>query len=179
MFKAAGLPPPAEDGDGNTDGGGDDADGTGAAAAAAAAAADGGGHRCAICLDTSDSDCGLSANPCGHAYCDACWRTHLALQVDEGGATRLRCPALRCPVAVDDALVRRLLAGDAPRLQKYRRFLLEGFVSDNGAVAWCPSVPHCGHAVRLRDGDGGALSRQRVVACACGPVERSPHAPEH
>ena len=37
----------------------------------------------------------------------------------------------------------------------------ESYVDDNKRVKWCPSVPHCGHAIRCRE-------LHWEVDCACG-----------
>ncbi len=47
--------------------------------------------------------------------------------------------------------VRPLLRGDSELLTKFERALEESYVEDNRRVKWCPSVPHCGHAVRVKD----------------------------
>ncbi|KAK6131163.1 hypothetical protein DH2020_035092 [Rehmannia glutinosa] len=46
--------------------------------------------------------------------------------------------------------------------EKFDRFLLESYIEDNKKVKWCPSVPHCGNAVRVEDDE------YCEVECACG-----------
>ncbi|KAK4280478.1 hypothetical protein QN277_012101 [Acacia crassicarpa] len=35
--------------------------------------------------------------------------------------------------------------------EKFDRFLLESYIEDNKRVQWCPSIPHCGNAIRVED----------------------------
>eukprot|EP00887_Chlorella_sp_A99_P003167 scaffold9.g3167.t1 len=60
------------------------------------------------------------------------------------------------------ARVKALLRASRPLLDKYEQALLESYIDDNRLVKWCPSVPHCGHAVRV------VSDPQIEVDCSCG-----------
>ncbi|KAG7666760.1 hypothetical protein Ndes2526B_g04760 [Nannochloris sp. 'desiccata'] len=99
---------------------------------------------------------------CGHTFCADCWKQHISIGVREGLSRRLLCMAHGCGVLCDEDQV-KLLLHDAPDvLAKYEEALIDGYVDDNRKVRWCPSVPHCGNAVRV-NGDSHC-----EVACTCG-----------
>jgi ariadne-1 len=129
-------------------------DGAGAALASAAPAPS--QSECAICRDDASS---VSALHCGHAYCDTCWATYLALKIADGD-TRIGCPAPKCCLRVPEELVRRLCPGDVA--ERFAHFLRNSFVDDSANAAWCP-VPGCGQAVRTGAAVGGP-----GAAAACG-----------
>lgn len=58
--------------------------------------------------------------------------------------------------------VQELLADDAELLGKYRDSLMCSYVEDNAMVCWCPSVPHCGNAVRAD------VDPHCEPTCSCG-----------
>lgn len=70
---------------------------------------------------------------------------------------------LKCNAICDEAIVRSLVSARHPDIaDSFDRFLLESYIDDNNSVKWCPSVPHCGNAIRIK---GDVYSE---VACACG-----------
>lgn len=71
--------------------------------------------------------------------------------------------AHQCNAVCDEEKVRTIVGAKDPNLAvKFDRFLLESYIEDNEKVKWCPSVPHCGNAIRT---DGGVLCE---VECLCG-----------
>ncbi|PSC75216.1 putative E3 ubiquitin-ligase ARI1 isoform X2 isoform A [Micractinium conductrix] len=115
---------------------------------------------CLVCM--CDVPAGeATAMGCGHTFCNDCWREHMRINITEGMSRRLKCMAHGCGVVCDEDKVKTLLRGQGPLLQKYEQALLESYVDDNKRVKWCPSVPHCGRAVRSKD-----LNCE--VDCACG-----------
>jgi ariadne-1 len=99
---------------------------------------------------------------CGHTFCADCWKQHISIGVKEGLSRRLLCMAPGCGVLCDEDQVKKLIHDDPIILAKYEKALIDGYVDDNRKVCWCPSVPHCGNAVRV-NGDGHC-----EVACPCG-----------
>lgn len=58
-----------------------------------------------------------------------------------------------CKAICDEAVVRKLVNEKHPDIaERFDRFLLESFIEDNSKVKWCPSIPHCGYAIRV-EGD--------------------------
>lgn len=53
--------------------------------------------------DNPGSECGR--NGCGHTFCNTCWMSHLAVQIQEGKARHIRCMAYKCGVVCDEELV--------------------------------------------------------------------------
>ena len=131
--------------------------------------------ECGICFCPADPQ-DATRMACGHAFCNDCWRGHLGARLETGAGSRLPCAAPKCGAACDEAAVRALLAG-TPAGARYAAALAAAFVDDNPAAHWCPSVPHCGRALRSR---GDAVVEMR---CACGAgalcsrCATPPHAP--
>lgn len=71
--------------------------------------------------------------------------------------------AYKCNVICDEDKIRIYVNGKDPELgKKFDQYLLESYIEDNKKVKWCPSVPHCGNAIRV-DSDEDC-----EVECACG-----------
>lgn len=71
--------------------------------------------------------------------------------------------AHKCHSICDEEKVRSLVSTKDPKLrQKFDRFLLESYIEDNKSVKWCPSIPHCGNAIRVEK------DQYCEVECACG-----------
>ena len=69
----------------------------------------------------------------------------------------------RCGAVLAEELVRRLVAGTPGDLAaRFERSLEESWVDDNARVKWCPSAPHCGHAVQARAASRVAPSQARA-----------------
>lgn len=90
---------------------------------------------------------------CGHTFCNDCWTQHFLVKIQEGQSRRIKCMAHNCKAICDEDAVRRLVSLKDPEAAgKFERFLLESYIEDNSKVKWCPSVPHCGNAIRV-EGD--------------------------
>ena len=60
---------------------------------------------CAACLcDVARPDATQMA--CGHAFCNDCWRQHLAVHIREGRSRRLLCMGVRCGAVCDEEQAR-------------------------------------------------------------------------
>jgi ariadne-1 len=114
----------------------------------------------------SDSTAGAAASSvpmsCGHTFCADCWKQHIHIGVKEGLSRRVMCMTPGCGVLCDEDQVKNLLQDTPDVLAKYEDDLINGYVDDNKKVRWCPSVPHCGNAIRV-NGDSHC-----EVACKCG-----------
>jgi hypothetical protein len=55
----------------------------------------------------SRSEC--SSNGCGHTFCNTCWRSHLAVQIQDGQARHISCMAYKCGVVCDEELVAQVM----------------------------------------------------------------------
>lgn len=90
---------------------------------------------------------------CGHTFCNDCWTQHFLVKIKDGQSRRIKCMAHNCKAICDEDAVRKLVsARDPEAAEKFERVLLESYIEDNGKVKWCPSVPHCGNAIRV-EGD--------------------------
>ena len=72
--------------------------------------------------------------------------------------------------------VRRLIQGDAALLAKYSGTLAASYIEDNARVCWCPSVPHCGNAIRA----DSELHCEPTCDCGlkfCFACQQEPHSP--
>lgn len=115
---------------------------------------------CMVCMcDVAPAE--ATTMECGHTFCNDCWREHMRISISEGMSRRLRCMAPSCGVVCDEDKVKQLLKGNKELLAKYEQTLLESYIDDNKRAKWCPSVPHCGHAVRCKE-------PHCEVECTCG-----------
>ncbi|CAI9116644.1 OLC1v1017842C1 [Oldenlandia corymbosa var. corymbosa] len=117
---------------------------------------------CEICFDEVPSR-DSTVMECGHHFCNNCWTEHFIVKINEGQSRRITCMAHKCYAICDEEIVRNLVSLRDPDLaEKFDRFLLESYIDDNTRVKWCPSIPHCGNAIRVDDDE------YREVECACG-----------
>ncbi|CAH9079680.1 unnamed protein product [Cuscuta epithymum] len=117
---------------------------------------------CNICMEELPGS-EMTKMDCGHCFCNSCWTEHFIVKIKEGQSKRIRCMAHKCFAICDEAVVRKLVSKDRPDLaEKFERFLLESYIEDNKMVKWCPSIPHCGSAIRIENDD------HFEVECSCG-----------
>ncbi|XP_057964244.1 probable E3 ubiquitin-protein ligase ARI2 isoform X2 [Malania oleifera] len=117
---------------------------------------------CDICMDDVPSN-EVTRMDCSHSFCNNCWTEHFIVKINEGQSKRIRCMAHKCNAICDEVIVRNLVSKRHPDLaEKFDRFLLESYIEDNKMVKWCPSVPHCGNAIRVEDDEFCE------VECSCG-----------
>ncbi|XP_024515823.1 probable E3 ubiquitin-protein ligase ARI1 [Selaginella moellendorffii] len=107
---------------------------------------------CGICFDdVPQAD--ATQMDCGHAFCNDCWLENFTVKIMEGESRKLKCMAFKCATICDEEKVRAVLAfRNSEALARYERCLLESYIEDNAAVKWCPSVPHCGNAIKVEGG---------------------------
>lgn len=71
--------------------------------------------------------------------------------------------AHKCNTVCDEAIIRNLVSRRQLDLaEKFDGFLLKSYIEDNRLVKWCPSVPHCGNAIRVENDEFCE------VECSCG-----------
>ncbi|KAJ3703444.1 hypothetical protein LUZ61_007149 [Rhynchospora tenuis] len=117
---------------------------------------------CMICFEEVLPDASTEMD-CGHRFCNDCWTGHFIVKINEGLSRRIKCMAPKCNTICDESVIRALVSVDRPDLaEKFERFLLESYIEDNNTVKWCPSVPNCGNAIRVK---GDAICE---VECTCG-----------
>lgn len=91
------------------------------------------------------------------------WTEYFIVKINEGQSRRVRCMAPKCNSICDEAVIRKLVIARRPDLaERFERFLLESYIEDNDTVKWCPSIPHCGNAIRVK----GDIYCE--VECTCG-----------
>ncbi|KAK1395057.1 RBR-type E3 ubiquitin transferase [Heracleum sosnowskyi] len=117
---------------------------------------------CIVCMeDVPDRE--VTKMDCGHSFCNTCWTEHFIVQINDGQSKRIKCMEYKCFTICDEAVIRQLVGKRHPFLaEKFDRFLLESYIEDNKLVKWCPSVPHCGHAIRVEEDEFCE------VECSCG-----------
>lgn len=117
---------------------------------------------CDICMEeVAGSE--VTKMDCGHCFCNDCWTEHFIVKIKEGQSKRIRCMAHKCFAICDESVIRKLVSKRHPDLaEKFDRFLLESYIEDNKMVKWCPSIPHCGNAIRVE------TDEFCEVECSCG-----------
>ncbi|XP_051134078.1 probable E3 ubiquitin-protein ligase ARI2 isoform X2 [Andrographis paniculata] len=117
---------------------------------------------CDVCMDNVPAK-DVTKMDCGHFFCNNCWTEHFIVKIEEGQSKRIKCMAHQCNSICDEAVIRKLVRVKHPDLvQKFDRFLLESYIEDNKMVKWCPSIPHCGNAIRVENDEFCE------VECSCG-----------
>ncbi|GMN55199.1 hypothetical protein TIFTF001_024319 [Ficus carica] len=101
---------------------------------------------------------GLEFSSSSRVTCAVC-----AVEVPANERRTMECGHYFCNTFCDESKVRKLLGDKDPNLaEKFDYFLLKSYMEDSTKVKWCPSVPHCGNAIRI---DGDVLCE---VECDCG-----------
>ncbi|KAL9449243.1 hypothetical protein AB3S75_011216 [Citrus x aurantiifolia] len=119
-------------------------------------------YCCNICFDDVSLE-EITTMDCGHYFCNSCWTEHFIVKINEGQSRRITCMEHKCNAICDESKIRCLVrARDSDLADKFDRFMLESYIEDNKRVKWCPSVPHCGNAIRIE------VDEFREVECACG-----------
>ncbi|KAH8950911.1 hypothetical protein BDL97_10G110100 [Sphagnum fallax] len=117
---------------------------------------------CGACLDDAPQNKATRMD-CGHAFCNDCWTQYFIIKIKEGQSRRVTCMEHQCGAICDEDKVRKLVGGQDPEsVERYERFLLESYIEDNAKVKWCPSIPHCGNAIRV---EGEPYCE---IECICG-----------
>ncbi|KAF8377465.1 hypothetical protein HHK36_030843 [Tetracentron sinense] len=117
---------------------------------------------CDICMEDISAN-EVTKMDCSHCFCNNCWTEHFIVKINEGQSRRIRCMAHKCNAICDEASIRNLVSARHPDLaERFDRFLLESYIEDNKRVKWCPSIPHCGNAIRVEDDEFCE------VECVCG-----------
>ncbi|XP_038970263.1 probable E3 ubiquitin-protein ligase ARI1 isoform X2 [Phoenix dactylifera] len=117
---------------------------------------------CNICFEDVAPNA-ATAMGCGHCYCNDCWTEHFIVKINDGQSRRIRCMAPKCKAICDEAIIRNLVSEKYPDIaDRFNCFLLESYIEDNDMIKWCPSIPHCGNAIRV---EGDIYCE---VECSCG-----------
>lgn len=67
------------------------------------------GFTCGICFE-DDPDLLTAGLACGHRYCTTCYDQYLKQKIwDEGESRRIRCPAEKCNMIVDQKMVGQIV----------------------------------------------------------------------
>jgi len=115
--------------------------------------------ECGVCFTDAGPD-EASSLSCGHRFCNDCWTGHLAAQIGDGNADKIRCMADKCQALVEPILAQALLS--APMYAKFARFANKQFVDDCPHLKWCPGAG-CEKVLKVRD-----LGQCNECACDCG-----------
>ena len=77
--------------------------------------------ECGVCMDDCEAD-KISANRCGHWFCNECWATYIESEVGEG-RTSMQCMESDCGVVVPDSMVQVAAWGLASLLDSTRPYM--------------------------------------------------------
>ncbi|EFA12717.1 Protein ariadne-1-like Protein [Tribolium castaneum] len=121
-----------------------------------------GTEECDICFMVC-APAHMTGLECGHRFCYQCWNEYLTTKVvEEGVGQTIACPALNCPILVDDETVMRLVKDSRVKI-KYQHLITNSFIECNRLLRWCPS-PDCNYAVKVSYVDA------KPVTCICTHV---------
>jgi len=102
-----------------------------------------------------------TALPCGHRFCNSCWKTYVEMKINEGQSRRVTCMGFKCESMADEVIVGKFISGALKK--KYKQSIAESFVEDNKNAKWCPGK-HCGRCVIVSIPPTTPLE----VKCNCG-----------
>jgi len=96
-------------------------------------------RMCFVCSE--DRDQFLSMGPaCKHEYCVEDWMTHMKTKIQDNDIfTGLKCMEPGCNCMATNEFLGTLLGPDSDDMLKYKRFLIDSFVSTNSSLAFCPN----------------------------------------
>ncbi|PRP85297.1 hypothetical protein PROFUN_06899 [Planoprotostelium fungivorum] len=132
-----------------------------------------GEEECLICGEDSLPEA-CTALHCEHRFCNDCWSSYLTMKINEGEASKIRCPSRGCAMLVRESIVKALVKEET--YDRYLSFLTRSFVEHSeGRVKWC-TQPNCGNAITADMING------TIVRCSCGyrfcfTCHREAHAP--
>jgi ariadne-1 len=133
-------------------------------------------YECPLCMDEKPMKV-TSRLPCGHRFCDDCWRYHMQLKIKEGESRTMRCMQYKCNEAIDESVVAKVIKN--PDLKaRYDKSIVESFIEDNKNMKWCTSTPSCGNCIQTNLPPSIPLD----VRCFCGhefcfKCQKPPHLP--
>jgi len=89
--------------------------------------------ECTICFNLYSPSEGTEL-PCGHSFCNNCWREYLTFKImDEGKAKVITCPAKGCHMLVDEVTVGKLITDPKVR-DKYVQMIAQAYVEVRTAL---------------------------------------------
>jgi len=65
---------------------------------------------CELCYDdvlVKDT----TALPCGHRFCNSCWKTYVEMKINEGQSRRVTCMGFKCESMADEVIVGKFISG--------------------------------------------------------------------
>lgn len=136
-------------------------------------------RKCMICFE---DDCTMIDVPCGHAFCDDCWKQFCETAVDEGpSCVQQTCPQANCTELVTEAEIKQVLGETSPLFQKYQAYQLRSFVESNPLYRWCPG-PGCEKIAAAMsqtalESEGSAVECDACHTKFCLICGEEPHAP--
>jgi ariadne-1 len=132
---------------------------------------------CEICYE---DDVSMLSMPCGHAFCEDCWRDFVANAVEEGpSCVRKTCPEATCDEVVTEQEVEAVKSPEL--LQKYKKFQLRSFVESNRLTRWCPGRGcervACASSALALEKEGAVAQCDTCETAFCVVCGEEPHAP--
>ncbi|KAL0489974.1 ariadne [Acrasis kona] len=103
-------------------------------------------YECPLCLDDKKIS-QTTRLPCGHRFCNDCWRYHIELKIKEGQSRVMKCMAFKCLEAIDESVVSKIVTDKHMRAM-YEKSIVESYIEDNKNIKWCTSTPSCGNCVQ-------------------------------
>ena len=118
--------------------------------------------KCRICLNTYSAE-KCTALGCGHNFCKQCWSSYMDIQISSGVTIGIQCMERDCTALAGEQFTLDILAAYKPGLlDKYRQFVLMGFVKSNPSLRFCPG-PDCRMVIHSKENKA-----KRVVCSSCG-----------
>uniref|UniRef100_A0A6B2L001 RBR-type E3 ubiquitin transferase n=1 Tax=Arcella intermedia TaxID=1963864 RepID=A0A6B2L001_9EUKA len=124
-----------------------------------------GTFECPICAEEKELADSTSLG-CVHRACNSCWEMYISDKVKNGESKAITCfghsGGKHCTTQFPEDKIVNFLSDDL--FDKYARKMLESYVEDNRYMKWCPSTPHCGHAVLILNTNYPIQN----ITCKCG-----------
>lgn len=99
---------------------------------------------------------------CGHSFCNECWKGYLTSKIKQN-ISNVKCMHFKCEEVLKDDFIHQFVNTESK--EKFKIKLVDDYVTTNKLVKWCPSIPPCGHAVKIID---SISTLELPITCKCG-----------
>ena len=102
---------------------------------------------CLGCFEEVEISQTTKLNTCDHRFCNECWKKYINLKIKDFTIKKIHCMYYKCQIVLGDDFLNQFI--DEETKEKYKGGEVEEYVSNCKTVSWCPSVPHCGYAIKI------------------------------
>mmetsp|Transcript_24078 Transcript_24078/g.36424 ORF Transcript_24078/g.36424 Transcript_24078/m.36424 type:complete len:334 (+) Transcript_24078:231-1232(+) len=133
-------------------------------------------NTCTICYE---DDLPMIAMPCGHEFCNECWKHYVENAIAEGpSCIRKTCPQSGCKELMTEEEVKLAAPSSLPKFESYQ---LRSFVESNSLSRWCPGRGceriACASSTSAMEQAGNVAHCDSCESSFCLRCGEEPHSP--